>query len=558
MLKTIYKGYYKDLTIALLLSVVKSVLTLFILSKTGDAVLDTESEFSFVFLIGGLFFIVLFFFVNIYIGQNVRKLNIDIVSTVRRKIIKEILKIDHEQRQKQGANQLYVTLTKDLDSIANLAGILPLFGYNAFLIIATFSYLLYLSPPLFISLFILVSLAIFGYFMFAKRGHREVAALVELRNKLFSHYDILMNATKELSVNENRKYNYYHVETEPTLDKLDSTEKKSSLYWVLSESWITSTFLITVVALVSLGRGVFNEDSATLVQFTVIILFIVGPLNMIVSGAALISQAIVSFRNINSLEFTLDDNHEKFNKNEKFLAFNNLKLNAVTYSYANKEEPFTLGPLNFSFSKGEVIFITGGNGSGKSTFIKLILGLTQPSSGQIGIDDLVLDQESLSEYRNYFSCIFQDFYLFESILDQKGDKADDSRVNKLIKQLDLAHKVQANQGVLSDTKLSQGQRRRLALVLALFENSPIFVFDEWAADQDVTFKNFFYKKLIPQLKKKGKLILAVTHDSQYYSCCDTIIKLIDGKVARVQHRCEQVTEKKHLSEQSKPSAAVET
>ena len=80
----------------------------------------------------------------------------------------------------------------------------------------------------------------------------------------------------------------------------------------------------------------------------------------------------------------------------------------------------------------------------------------------------------------------------------------------------------------STLDLSQGQRRRLALT-AYLEDRPIYVFDEWAADQDPQYKEIFYKTLLPDLCKRGKLVVVITHDDRYFHLGNQVIKLEDGK-----------------------------
>ncbi|MFY9571046.1 MAG: ABC transporter ATP-binding protein, partial [Blastocatellia bacterium] len=97
-------------------------------------------------------------------------------------------------------------------------------------------------------------------------------------------------------------------------------------------------------------------------------------------------------------------------------------------------------------------------------------------------------------------------------------------------RLELDNKLEINDGVLSTTNLSQGQRKRLALLTAYMEDRAVYVFDEWAADQDPLFKRVFYYHLLPDLKARGKMVLVISHDDQYYHVADRIVKLEYGKI----------------------------
>lgn len=181
------------------------------------------------------------------------------------------------------------------------------------------------------------------------------------------------------------------------------------------------------------------------------------------------------------------------------------------------------------FHPGELIFIVGGNGSGKSTLAKLITGLYIPETGNVYLDDNLIDNHNLEWYRQQFSVVFSDFYLFDRFLGLDSNDLD-IQTQKYLVQLQLDHKVKVNNGVLSTTDLSQGQRKRLALVTAYLEDRPIYMFDEWASDQDPVFKEIFYTQLLAELKNRGKTVLVISHDDQYFYLADRIVKLEYGQV----------------------------
>ena len=193
------------------------------------------------------------------------------------------------------------------------------------------------------------------------------------------------------------------------------------------------------------------------------------------------------------------------------------------------ETGFHLGPMSISFKSGEITFIVGGNGSGKSTLAKLITGLYTPTSGAIYLNGQPVTPENLEWYRQHFSAIFSDFYLFESYLGF-NDRHLDQRVQGYLQQLELDHKVQVNNGVLSTINLSQGQRKRLALLTTYLEDRPIYVFDEWACDQEPRFRKLFYTQILTDLKAKGKTVIVITHDEHYFQLADHLVKLDYGKV----------------------------
>ena len=141
---------------------------------------------------------------------------------------------------------------------------------------------------------------------------------------------------------------------------------------------------------------------------------------------------------------------------------------------------------------------------------------------------MVLEQD-YDDYRQLFSAVFVDFYLFDELLGFKGIDLD-KQAQTYIDKLQLSHKVKVENGRLSTTNLSQGQRKRLTLLAAYLEDRQFYVFDEWAADQDPEFKRFFYKEILSDLKERGKTVLVISHDEQYFDVADRYIKMDFGQV----------------------------
>ncbi|MGF0316014.1 ATP-binding cassette domain-containing protein [Nocardia fluminea] len=196
----------------------------------------------------------------------------------------------------------------------------------------------------------------------------------------------------------------------------------------------------------------------------------------------------------------------------------------------SEDAGFRLGPIDLVFEPGQITFIVGGNGSGKSTLAKLITGLYVPRSGSLSLNGERIDHDNIEWYRQNSSAVFTDFHLFEDYLgfDRPGI---DAEVQRYLDELQIAHKVTVQDGRLSTVDLSQGQRKRLALLTALLEDRQIYVFDEWAADQEPRFRDVFYHEILTDLKRRGKTVIVITHDDRYFDCADQLVKLDFGLVA---------------------------
>ncbi len=279
--------------------------------------------------------------------------------------------------------------------------------------------------------------------------------------------------------------------------------------------------------------GAEGAGQSVLTGYVLTTIYMMRPLGMMLRNVPLVARAQVALRHIERLGLALQAPADPVwpGPIDGPKVWASVVLREVTYTYYQAEEdrPFTLGPLTLGLHPGEVIFIVGGNGSGKTTLAKLLCGLYVPDDGEVCWDDQPVTDSSREAYLQLFSAVFADGYLFETLLGLH-ETPPSGRVQDYLTQLQLDHKVRVQQGVLSTTALSQGQRKRLVLLAAYLEDRPIYVFDEWAADQDPHFRSVFYTQLIPELQAAGKTVLVITHDTQYYHLADRLLRLDDGKL----------------------------
>ncbi len=204
--------------------------------------------------------------------------------------------------------------------------------------------------------------------------------------------------------------------------------------------------------------------------------------------------------------------------------FTRIELRKVVYAYAVSDAQ-PLGPIDLTLTAGEIVLVTGGNGSGKSTLMKLLAGLYVPMGGDVMVDRTIWHPD---DYRSLFSAVFTDFHVFD--IQPTELLADPERIAGLIEVWGLKGKVTLDANGFSSTQLSTGQRKRLALIQALLEDRPILLLDEWTADQDPEFRAWFFDSLLPELKARGRTVVAVTHDDRYFDRGDRVIRMADGQV----------------------------
>ena len=180
-----------------------------------------------------------------------------------------------------------------------------------------------------------------------------------------------------------------------------------------------------------------------------------------------------------------------------------------------------------------MIFIIGGNGSGKSTFARLLTGLYRPHTGNVFLNGQPMTELNWPNYRQQFSTVFSDFYLFHQITNGQGQDVPEADIKEWMDRLEMSHKVTQENGRLSDVRYSQGQRKRLALLMAVAEQRGCMLLDEWAADQDPRFRKVFYQQLLPLLKVRGVTVIAITHDDRYFDAADRIFKMDSGQLTEL-------------------------
>ena len=188
----------------------------------------------------------------------------------------------------------------------------------------------------------------------------------------------------------------------------------------------------------------------------------------------------------------------------------------------------SVGPNSLTIRRGDCIFITGGNGSGKTTFINLLLTLIPSSGGQVSVDGVIVTDDNVDAYRSLFAAIFSDNHLFQTLYGTAPFTPEETR--RLLGDMEILEKVQVVNKRFTTTDLSGGQRKRLALVAAQLEHKPILVMDEWAADQDPAFREKFYRQILPALKEQGYTIVAITHDDRYFDAANARFHMEDGRL----------------------------
>ncbi len=453
-----------------------------------------------------------------------------IVYSKRIEIIKYVLRAPYKTFEDIDKGRIQSTLNNDTETISRFVNIIIGGITSAITLICCFIYLGTINKyALLLSVMIILLIASI-YYLVGRYANRIGEESRELQNIFFKFINDLIGGFKELSLNRKRK-NEFEVDMGKCCDvyKVKRGQATSAFANMFVIGELLFTLAIGAISLI-FPLILKNLEDISIASYVFILLYMTGPVHGILDTIPNTIDVRISLKRINDLlgELSLF-NSEEYDAKEMYIESNvKLKLNDIEFSYDMKDKKsFIVGPVNYEFNSGEIIFITGGNGSGKSTLAKIVTGLYIPTKGDITLNNKKLSSKALNEQ---CSAIFNDSYLFDKLygIDYQGKEI---IIQEYLKILELENKLQIQEGEFSTTKLSTGQRKRLALLITYLEDKPIYLFDEWAADQDPEFRLFFYTTLLPELRLKNKCVIAITHDDRYFNLADKVIKMELGKLS---------------------------
>jgi len=457
-----------------------------------------------------------------------------IISSLRMRILGKLKTTNLVNFESIDKGVFYSSLSEDASTISASTNLAVNAMSSAVMLIFIICYIAILSiKGLIISLGI-IALMVLMYL----RNEKKIAELFKkstvAENTFMDNLGGLLLGFKDLKLNRRKYKEFNKCELEDVITESADHRVDAGLRMNIT-ILLAQTFLLLAIGGMLFILPQFDSDNVDIIpKLIALLIFASAPISDFAVAIPAMARAEAAINNIRYLEELIDEGQSRSEKIADEQAIRDLKwdtisLNDVSFQFPHKfnGRPFKIGPVNLEFKKGEITFIVGGNGSGKSTFLKVLTSLYSPESGTICIDDTEIDAFNKASYRNLFSTIFSDYTLFRRLLGI--DMPEDSLLNELLKKMELAEKTTIEAGAITNRDLSSGQKKRLALIVSILEDKPVMVFDEWAADQDPVFRKFFYDNLLPELKAKGKTIIAVTHDDKYFYAADSIFKMEYGK-----------------------------
>ncbi|OTA20415.1 Cyclic peptide transporter [Xenorhabdus beddingii] len=538
---TLIAYLYRQSWVLLLVSTISALISGFagasIVGMISQGVTETINLTAFLWSFFGICFI--FFITKTVAEITLSHLAQSTIFSLRLSLSNKILRAPLQKLHKLGRHGLLAVLTKDVDVFVHSFMLAPSVFGNITLIMACFGYLAWISWQLFVILAVLSLISMYLFYLWEKHPLRLMTAMRDQVDKIYLNFQSLIDGSKELKLNKQKGNLFIDKVIAPAAKAFQEIciKANSSYAWVLNASSVTFYAIIGVI--VFIVPIWLPQEPSTLFTVSLLVLFLSGPISEVIGAIPELREAKVSLEKMRRLDHQLEESLSA--QVEGPNPFHNqqpmeLELKEVIHHYTTDKEDrqFALGPLSLKISQGEIVFIVGGNGSGKTTLAMLLVGLFEQESGSILLNGVQVTPANNEHYRQFFAAVFSDYHLFEQLLNNDADVTE--KATHYIEALNMSHKVKIVEGGFSTTNLSAGQRKRLALVSAYVEDRPIYLFDEWAADQDPVFKRLFYTELLPELKANGKTVIIISHDDAYFDIADRIIKLEDGNIKEVSNK----------------------
>lgn len=455
-----------------------------------------------------------------------------VLYSIRLRFIDLIRRADALPLEHIGRSAIFSSVSKELVAISQATIEIVNACQASLMVFFAIGYLSILSWTALLITLAASAIGISIHFQKARERQGDIHESIDRENRFLDLFTQMLTGFHEVKINR-RVGDAVAEEIRQASGSLRSVKMRVAHQFTSHFIFSQAAFYIMIACVVFLLPRFNESDPTLLTKTTSTILFIIGPLTGIMAAIPTFAMANVAVAKVHHLEEQLTSamEHEPLQGPPPTLsAFRSIRFSNLVFDYTDEKgtPTFTVGPLNLEIPAGETLFIVGGNGSGKSTFLRLLTGIYYGRRGAILLDGAPLCQTNLQDYRNLFSVIFTDYHLFDQLYGYSAP--DPAQVRALLEQFDLTDKVALEGSRWTTTSLSTGQRKRLALIVSLLQQKPIMVCDEWAADQDPTFRKYFYEVLIPQMKAQGKTVIAATHDDRYFHLADRVLRMDFGQL----------------------------
>lgn len=472
------------------------------------------------------------YLLNIVFQKKINKYSFEVLYENEKKIFDKILKAPLITLEKLGSQRFY-TAIEDLRIFATFPEVVTHTINSLLMLLLCMIYLFTLSVSAALVVVGLIILIAVTYFLVISTMSQKVAHLRKYNEHYYKYVDDVIKGFKGFKLSTHRREKLMQDHLSPNRENAKILDFNIN-YVFLSINLISQYGLYLVIgAILFLLPEIGLLQREDVISYVVILLFVSGPINNLINMQNVYTRLTVANNRIKKFLKDFDSSEVIVTlKTVDTEAFSSLRFNQIHFEYENNtaEKTFALGPVNLSIEKGEMIFIIGGNGSGKSTFINILTGLYQPTEGEIIVNEQK-NTTGKTTTQNLISAVFTDNHIFSNNYDAYALE-NNKEYQELLRIMELDKVITDDKEDSARRPFSKGQGKRMSLIFALLEDKPILVLDEWAADQDPHFRKYFYENLLPKLKQEGKTIIAVTHDDAYFRYADRILKFDYGEIVK--------------------------
>lgn len=447
-------------------------------------------------------------------------------------ILKMVLRSPYLPLIKNKQN-VFTALTRDANNIVQASVSAVDITTNIVIVIICFTYMGFLSWKLLLCIIGLVLFTCMLYMVVEKRAHSFFNKAMSYDDKFVKYLNEMLNGFKEIVIDRRKGMDIQQRHLITAVESSVTLNKRALVAYLNNRVLGQIAFYLFIGVLLLYVGQLLRVENIIIVNFVFLVMYVFGPIETVIILLPALSQAKASWKRLNLLENDLLEAGVEQLEVSELVSFDFLNAEGITYQHEAevKGDAFRIGPIDFSFKSGDIVFIYGGNGSGKTTFVNILVGLVLPDLGDIYVNGQLMGKMQLQNYRSLFAPVFSDFYLFEECYGI--GTIDVCKAQEYLKIFELTEKVSLQNNKFTTINLSTGQRKRLALIYAMLEKKPVLILDEFAADQDPYFRKKFYLQILQFLKKEGFSVIAITHDDQYYQYCDHLYKMDYGNLMHV-------------------------
>lgn len=535
-----YKLIYVGLIITMLVGIVLDLSVAWFLSLITNAAvkLEVENWFNLILLaLGILICLGLNTYFDTYLKQ---KAALKVRNDVRLDTLNHVLRLPQSYYDKNHSGELLARFTSDNQAVGDASGnIIMGLLRNPLLAISAFIYLLSIHWPLALismsigPLMILVG-KLFGEAMRKKSNKLQMAIGTTtsfLQDVLGASILVKLFGLEKKISKQYQQYSNEISEIERSQGKIQGTAN------AVSSGIANITFMIAIlVAGYFVAKG--ELEVGAMLAFIQLMNYLVQPFSILPGLWSSMQQALAGADRI----FQIIDAPKEYEKlpNEGGIktSFNELVVSSVSFSYTNSEDSLALTNVNFRVNAGQTVAIVGTSGGGKSTLLKLLLGLYSPTEGAIEIDGRNKESMELREYRDYFSLVPQDTVLFsgtirDNILDGNRMADEDSMIAAAKKANAYDFIMKLTQGFDTEigehgNRLSGGQKQRIAIARAILRDAPILFLDEATAALDNESEKIVQDALAKLMI--GRTTLVIAHRLTTIQNSDMILVMENGRL----------------------------